>query len=164
MCIRDRDIPVAYNSDLDAVTELLLETARRVRETTEEGKSILDDPEVWGVEQMSGESLTLRLAVKTAPLQQWAVARVLRAQIKRALDREGYRMPLANQSIIHQTSSFARITPEQAARAEQGATSSGTAAAVSAETSGPSAGSSSPGGGRSTGNGTPGSRQQSGRR
>ncbi|WP_270239079.1 mechanosensitive ion channel family protein [Rothia kristinae] len=158
------DIPVAYNSDLDAVTHLLLETARRVRETTEEGKSILDDPEVWGVEQMSGESLTLRLAVKTAPLQQWAVARVLRAQIKRALDREGYRMPLANQSIIHQTSSFPRITPEQAARAEQGATSAGTAAAVSAETSDPSVGSSSRGGGHSTGSGSAGNRQQSGRR
>ncbi|MCP3424848.1 mechanosensitive ion channel family protein [Rothia sp. AR01] len=109
------DVPVAYNSDLDAVTQLLLKTAEEVKQTTESGKSIMGKPEVWGVEQMSGESLTLRLAVKTAPLQQWDVARTLRAHIKRALDQEGFRMPLLNQSIIHQTSSFpsvsARVSP-----------------------------------------------------
>ena len=104
------DVPVAYNSDLDAVTDILLQTAEDVRENTESGKSIMGKAEVWGVEQMSGESLTLRLAVKTAPLQQWDVARTLRAHIKRALDKEGYRMPLMNQSIIHQTSSFPSVS------------------------------------------------------
>lgn len=111
------DIPVAYNSDLDAVTQLLLETAEKVKKSTEVGKSMMGAPEVWGVEAMSGESLTLRLAVKTAPLQQWAVARELRAAIKHALDAGGYRMPLLNQSIIHQTSSF----PSVNARVDHGA-------------------------------------------
>ncbi|MEU7992402.1 hypothetical protein [Rothia amarae] len=49
---------------------------------------------------MTGESLTLRISVKTAPSEQWAVARVLRVALKRALDENGARIPLANQSLV----------------------------------------------------------------
>ena len=94
------DIPVDYDADLDEMSHLLLSSARWVKRNTEIGKSIMGEPEVWGVQQMSGESLVLRLAVKTAPLQQWDVARVVRARIKEEMDRSGHRIPLVNQSVI----------------------------------------------------------------
>lgn len=94
------DIPVDYDADLGEMTQLLLDCAQWVRRNTKVGRSIMDAPEVWGVQQMSGESLVLRLAVKTAPLQQWDVARALRARIKTEMDRAGHRIPLINQSVI----------------------------------------------------------------
>lgn len=107
------DIPVPYTADLHEVTELLLKTAEEVRNGTEIGRSMIGEPEVWGLEHMTGEALTLRLAVKTAPAQQWGVARVLRARLKEALDAHGYRMPLLNQSVVHRTQSMPVVRPQE---------------------------------------------------
>ena len=50
---------------------------------------ITDEPEVWGIEQVEADHVLIRLAVKTEPLEQWRVARELRARIKAALDDAG---------------------------------------------------------------------------
>ena len=50
-------------------------------------------PEVWGVERMGMEGITIRTVVTTIPAKQWAVARELRLRIKEALDAAG--IPLA---------------------------------------------------------------------
>ena len=44
---------------------------------------------MWGVEELGSSGLVVRLAVKTAPLEQWKVARELRERVKAAFDREG---------------------------------------------------------------------------
>jgi small conductance mechanosensitive channel len=54
---------------------------------------ILSEPEVWGVESLALDSVTIRLVVKTAPLEQWRVARELRARVKLALDATGIKSP-----------------------------------------------------------------------
>ena len=95
------DVPVPYNTNIEEVTELLLHAARQVKKETDIGKSIRGKPEVWGIEEMTGEYLTLRIAIRTAPLQQWDVARVLRIYVKKALDQDGLRIPLMNLSLIH---------------------------------------------------------------
>ena len=43
-------------------------------------------PRCWGVEALGAHGVVIRLVVKTRPLEQWAVARELRARIKPALD------------------------------------------------------------------------------
>lgn len=59
---------------------------------------ITDDPEVWGIEQVEADHVLIRLAVKTEPLEQWRVARELRARIKGALDDAG--IGPASESVI----------------------------------------------------------------
>lgn len=113
------DVPVPYNCNVDRVTDLLLKAADKVKSESDIGHSIRGKPEVWGVEQMTGEYLTMRIAIRTAPLQQWDVARVLRVRVKEALDQAGLRIPLMNQSVIHGTQSL----PIVSAHAD-GATSS----------------------------------------
>ena len=49
---------------------------------------VVDDPEVWGVEDVSADSVVIRLVVKTQPLKQWDVARELRRRIKDRFDAE----------------------------------------------------------------------------
>ena len=94
------DIPVPYDTNIDLLTDLIEHEAQLLRGDPDMGPNIIDDPEVWGVENITGESITVRLAVKTAPLQQWDVARVLRVRIKKMLDREGLRLPLVNQIVV----------------------------------------------------------------
>ena len=43
----------------------------------------------------------MRLALKTAPLEQWAVAREMRARIKARFDAEGIAMPLPQRVVYH---------------------------------------------------------------
>lgn len=94
------DIPLPYDANLDDMIRRLETELASLPQDPEVGQHVMGVPEVWGVEALSGESLTVRLAVKTAPAQQWAVARVLRVRIKKMLDRQGLRVPLLNQAVI----------------------------------------------------------------
>ena len=57
-------------------------------------------PEVLGVEQVTNDQVVIRLGVKTQPLEQWRVARALRARVKAALDDAGIR-PLGESVITY---------------------------------------------------------------
>ena len=50
---------------------------------------LLDPPEVWGAQEISGKEVTMRIVAKTAPLRQWEVERELRARVKSALAEAG---------------------------------------------------------------------------
>src|SRR5689334_2662008 len=52
-------------------------------------KLMLEKPEVWGAQGLSGREVTMRLVAKTAPMRQLEVARELRARVKAALDAAG---------------------------------------------------------------------------
>jgi moderate conductance mechanosensitive channel len=83
------DVPVSSGADLDRAREVIKTTADALAHDAAWGARILDAPEVWGVESFTLDSLTIRLVVKTAPHEQWAVARELRSRIKHALDAAG---------------------------------------------------------------------------
>ncbi|MGH3319614.1 MAG: mechanosensitive ion channel family protein [Streptosporangiaceae bacterium] len=93
------DIPIPYDSDVDRAGELLLETARTLREDPAFKNTVRDDPEFWGVESLTREAIVLRLALVTAPLEQWEVQRELRQRIKARLDAEGMDIPFPQQAI-----------------------------------------------------------------
>jgi small conductance mechanosensitive channel len=63
---------------------------------------LLDQPEVWGVEDIGVGGILLRLVVKTVPLEQWNVARELRARIKAAFDAAGVNLPVQQQRITYE--------------------------------------------------------------
>jgi small conductance mechanosensitive channel len=46
------------------------------------------------VQSLDPEAVVVRLVLKTAPMQQWAVARQLRERIKERFDLEGIEIPL----------------------------------------------------------------------
>jgi small-conductance mechanosensitive channel len=80
------DFPVAYSQDIPQVRRLMLSTATGMwREPAWQGV-ILEEPEVWGVQSLTTDEVTVRLAARTAPLRQWEVARELRERLKSALD------------------------------------------------------------------------------
>ena len=86
------DVGIAYGEDVTRAEELLLDVAKQLKDDTEFGPLVLEEPEMWGVESVSADGVVLRLVVKTQPLQQWAVARELRRRIKERFDGEGVRV------------------------------------------------------------------------
>jgi len=59
---------------------------------------------VWGVENLGVDGIAIRLVVKTAPLEQWTVARELRKRIKAAFAENGIEIPLPQRSLWLRTS------------------------------------------------------------
>jgi moderate conductance mechanosensitive channel len=87
------DITVSYDSDLDQVQQLLQEEATAMYEDEQYHDIIIEAPEVWGVERFDKDGAVVRVVLKTAPLQQWPVARALRQRIKSRFDAAGIRIP-----------------------------------------------------------------------
>jgi moderate conductance mechanosensitive channel len=63
----------------------------------------LEEPEVWGVEELGPNGIVIRLVVKTTPSEQWRVSRALRERIKEAFDAEGIEIPFPQQTIWHRS-------------------------------------------------------------
>ena len=93
------DVGVGYGEDPARVRRLLGEVSHELAEDPEWGQLILEEPEVWGVEDLAADSIVVRLVVKTRPLKQWAVARQLRERIKIRFDAEGIEIPFPQRSI-----------------------------------------------------------------
>jgi small-conductance mechanosensitive channel len=93
------DVAVAYDSDLDEAMEVVLRAAEELREDETWGLDILEPPEMWGVERLDIDGVTLRLVVKTRPGRQYEVTRQLQLRIKQALDRAGIEIPFPQRTL-----------------------------------------------------------------
>ncbi|HWG01399.1 MAG TPA: mechanosensitive ion channel family protein [Trebonia sp.] len=87
------DYPVPYAADLSTIKEILANAAESMWAEPLWRAVMLDTPEVWGAQEVKGSQVTMRVVVKTAPLQQWGVEREMRARIKAALDTAGITPP-----------------------------------------------------------------------
>lgn len=83
----DFHIEVAYNTDINLALKVFQATVDEMAQDPEWQPVILDTQELFGVEQLSHTGILIRNWIKTAPLQQWAVARELRRRLKIAFDR-----------------------------------------------------------------------------
>jgi small-conductance mechanosensitive channel len=83
------DVEVAYSTDLDDATAVIEQVAHGLYSDEGWAPKLLEQPEVWGVEELGPDSIRVRLVAKTRPLEQWKVARELRARLKTAFDRAG---------------------------------------------------------------------------
>jgi len=95
------DVGVGYSEDLARVQQVLREVAHDMWEDEDFKGVIIEEPEVTGVEMLAADSVTIRVLVKTAPLQQWGVARTLRQRIKARFDHEGIEIPFAQRVVWH---------------------------------------------------------------
>ena len=95
------DITVAYGEDLAKVRRVLQDVAHDLWEDEEFKGLIIEEPEVWGVEALAPDGVTVRVTLKTAPLEQWAVAREMRQRIKARFDHEGIEIPFPQRVIWH---------------------------------------------------------------
>jgi small-conductance mechanosensitive channel len=83
------DIPVALNQDLARVQQVLRDVAHDLWDDEDYRHLIIEEPSVWGVQDLTPNWVMVRVTLKTAPLEQWAVAREMRQRIKWRFDHEG---------------------------------------------------------------------------
>jgi small conductance mechanosensitive channel len=118
------DIGVAYSADLDQVRRVLQEVAHDLWEDEAFKGQIIEEPEVWGVESLTPDAVTVRVTLKTAPMQQWAVAREMRERIKDRFDREGIEIPFPQRVVWHRNMNPSSADADQATT-DDGSRSSG---------------------------------------
>ena len=90
------DFPIAHASDVERAIEVARDVATDAASREPLSKDVLEPPEMLGVDQITSDTITLRLTVKVRPSKQWSVQRRLRAAIKRAYDDEDIHPPYPN--------------------------------------------------------------------
>ncbi|ACM06175.1 mechanosensitive ion channel family protein [Thermomicrobium roseum] len=87
------DVAVTPEEDVDRVVAVLRDLLAGLPNDPVLGPLVLEPGEVLGVEAIAPQQATVRLAVKTRPLEQWRVARELRRRILLALREAGVSVP-----------------------------------------------------------------------
>jgi small conductance mechanosensitive channel len=82
-------IEVAYDADIDLALNLLKQVGQEMFEAREWKESILEQPQVLGVDNVSHTGLLIRVWIKTVPLQQWSVGREFRYRVRLAFEKNG---------------------------------------------------------------------------
>jgi moderate conductance mechanosensitive channel len=95
------DVTVGYAEDLVQVRRVLQEVAHDLWDDEDFRGLVIEEPEVWGVESLGVDGVMVRVTLKTAPLEQWAVAREMRQRIKARFDIEGIEIPFPQRVVWH---------------------------------------------------------------
>ncbi|MGH8866489.1 MAG: mechanosensitive ion channel family protein [Actinomycetes bacterium] len=93
------DLPAPYGEDVERIQDLLKATADEMWQEETWNELILDEPEIWGVQTLAPDSMVIRLVFRTAPLEQWRVAREMNRRVKVVFDREGIEIPFPQRTI-----------------------------------------------------------------
>ncbi len=93
------DVSVAYGSDLEQAQAEIKRVADERWQDPAWAGMVLEEPEVWGVEELAADGVTIRLVVKTQPAEQFKVLRELRVRLKQALDAAGVEIPYPQRTV-----------------------------------------------------------------
>jgi small conductance mechanosensitive channel len=93
------DVSVAYGADVDQAQGIIKTVADDLWRDPAWSRRVLEEPEVWGIEELAADGVTIRLVVKTQPSEQFQVMRELRVRIKRALDAAGVEIPYPQRTV-----------------------------------------------------------------
>ncbi|MEP0981533.1 mechanosensitive ion channel family protein [Leptolyngbya sp. AS-A5] len=94
----DLSIAIAFDADVDQAIHLIEKVGQDISHDPNWQTKILETPQVLGVENISNEGVTIRIWIKTQPLQQWYVGREFRKRLKRALDAAGISIAIPQQA------------------------------------------------------------------
>ena len=89
------DLAFAPTTAVDDARAVIETVGHELREDPAWRHRIPAEPEVWGVEALTGDRVVIRVVVRTVPLAQWDVARELRARLKTAFEAAGVELAVA---------------------------------------------------------------------
>jgi len=94
------DIAVAPETSIPFARGVIGDVAHDLWQDDDWHHRVVAEPEVWGVEDLTGQHIVIRLVVKTLPIEQWNVARELRARLKDAFDTAGIAMAVPRSVVV----------------------------------------------------------------
>ena len=104
------DVQVSYGTDTEKAVAVIKRVADETWQDQKWEEAIVEEPEVWGVEDLAADGVTIRLVVKTKPLMQWKVQRELRRRIKETFDAEDIEIPFPQRVVWHRELAASRVT------------------------------------------------------
>lgn len=93
------DVEVAYDTDIPHAMRIIKEVADGIWNEQLENATVLEEPEIWGVEMFGASSIAIRLVLKVEPGEQWATAREVRKRLKAAFDAAGIEIPFPQRTV-----------------------------------------------------------------
>lgn len=94
------DLAVPVDADIDEVEHQMLEAAKTLAKDPKWRTRVLEKPEIWGLESVSGDALVIRLVMKTRANAKDDVARELRMRLKHSIDEMGLTLPQLNSIML----------------------------------------------------------------
>jgi moderate conductance mechanosensitive channel len=94
----DLGLVIAYDADLDRAIGLIKQVSGEMDRDPDWQTKIIEPPEVLGVDELNNFGVTIRVWIKTQPLQQWKVGREFRRRLKLAMDERGISIGIPQQS------------------------------------------------------------------
>ena len=93
------ELGVAYKEDTDAVAEVIRGVLAGLCADETHGPSIIEEPEIFGVDAFGDSAVIIKGRIKTKPIRQWAVGREFLRRIKLAFDEQGIEIPFPHRSL-----------------------------------------------------------------
>ena len=94
------DFNISYDADIDVASAVIKEVLDDIWVNGAPEATVIEEPEVLGVEELGSSAVVIRARVKTEPSEQFAVARRVRAEMKKAFDAAGIEIPYDHQVIV----------------------------------------------------------------
>ncbi|MFV8826964.1 mechanosensitive ion channel family protein [Alkalihalobacterium sp. APHAB7] len=91
------DMSISYDDNIDEAVTVMQAVCDRI---ATEDERIVEGPNVVGVQSLGDSDIVLRIVAKTVNMEQWAVERTLRKELKEALDANGIEIPFPHQVYI----------------------------------------------------------------
>lgn len=95
------EVELPTSSDFEAIEELMLTAAREMVKERFWMRKVQGKPELWGIDSMTGDTIVVKLAIRTRPAQQTDVSRELRLRILRLFEQ--YHISPAPQQTVYAT-------------------------------------------------------------
>jgi small conductance mechanosensitive channel len=93
------DAGVAYREDYGEVVQALQDAATELRQDETWGPDIIEDLELFGLNNLGDSAVEIRVRLKTRPMRQFAVRRAFLERMKRIFDARGIEIPFPHQTI-----------------------------------------------------------------
>ncbi|MDH3540288.1 MAG: mechanosensitive ion channel family protein [Acidimicrobiia bacterium] len=93
------DIEVAYDTNIKHAMTTIKQVADGVWRQAIPNATIIEEPEIWGVESFGANAIAIRLAVKVEPGEQWATSREIRRRLKERFDEAGIEIPFPQRTV-----------------------------------------------------------------
>ncbi|HVB64671.1 MAG TPA: mechanosensitive ion channel family protein [Nitrolancea sp.] len=98
------DVDISHDDDVDHAIDVLTEMMKGIEDDPELGSAIIAPADILGIQSMGPYQVTLRVMVKTRPMEQWRVQRELLRRIKQVLYSSGATIPYPRSvTVVHAT-------------------------------------------------------------
>jgi small conductance mechanosensitive channel len=93
------DIGVAYKENVDQVIQIIKDVGAEMRQDEYFKRLILDDLEMFGVDDFSDSAVMIKFRIKTKPIKQWEVTREFKRRLKNKFDELGIEIPFPHRTL-----------------------------------------------------------------